>query len=310
MSVHQSVWTWIVRLPFCSRPSSRKHHGERSGRRGWGCAGSWHCLPVPELLGGCGAAVVMTAAPWPPTDGAVLGTEEGTTSLKPGQCLSAARRQEKAAKSWFPGGEALQQHSCSGSAPAPIASRRPAGPRLALGQGRRVSVSCPLLPARRTARSCVPSLLSPRLGCSQPRRGSLAAVPLGAKPPVSSSRGRWEQFDKKYLSQLLMRKSAYRLRDEIWDVYYKLNIRDAISFVDQVGTSGRTVGTGRWDGPGRSRVPSGQAAGDPPYTRLGPRCQPCPSTSQGGHVLSAAKLALPSMPSRTSMSESSVTNLL
>ncbi|KFO71401.1 Sodium/hydrogen exchanger 5, partial [Cuculus canorus] len=76
-------------------------------------------------------------------------------------------------------------------------------------------------------------------------------------------RDKWEQFDKKYLSQLLMRKSAYRLRDEIWDVYYKLNIRDAISFVDQ-----------------------------------------------GGHVLSAAKLALPSMPSRTSMSESSVTNLL
>ncbi|KAM9507938.1 sodium/hydrogen exchanger 5 isoform 2-T2 [Guaruba guarouba] len=76
-------------------------------------------------------------------------------------------------------------------------------------------------------------------------------------------RDKWEQFDKKYLSQLLMRKSAYRLRDEIWDVYYKLNIRDAISFVDQ-----------------------------------------------GGHVFSAAKLALPSMPSRTSISESSVTNLL
>uniref|UniRef100_A0A663MPM3 Sodium/hydrogen exchanger n=1 Tax=Athene cunicularia TaxID=194338 RepID=A0A663MPM3_ATHCN len=66
-------------------------------------------------------------------------------------------------------------------------------------------------------------------------------------------RDKWEQFDKKYLSQLLMRKSAYRLRDEIWDVYYKLNIRDAISFVDQ-----------------------------------------------GGHVLSAAKLALPSMPSQPS----------
>ncbi|KFP27894.1 Sodium/hydrogen exchanger 5, partial [Colius striatus] len=48
-------------------------------------------------------------------------------------------------------------------------------------------------------------------------------------------RDKWEQFDKRYLSQLLMRKSAYRLRDEIWDVYYKLNIRDAISFVDQVG---------------------------------------------------------------------------
>uniref|UniRef100_A0A8V5GPF4 Sodium/hydrogen exchanger n=1 Tax=Melopsittacus undulatus TaxID=13146 RepID=A0A8V5GPF4_MELUD len=76
-------------------------------------------------------------------------------------------------------------------------------------------------------------------------------------------RDKWEQFDKRYLSQLLMRKSAYRLRDEIWDVYYKLNIRDAISFVDQ-----------------------------------------------GGHAFSAAKLALPSMPSRTSISESSVTNLL
>ncbi|XP_025065220.1 sodium/hydrogen exchanger 5 isoform X2 [Alligator sinensis] len=76
-------------------------------------------------------------------------------------------------------------------------------------------------------------------------------------------RDKWEQFDKKYLSQLLMRKSAYRIKDEIWDVYYKLNIRDAISFVDQ-----------------------------------------------GGHVLSAAKLTLPSMPSRTSVSESSVTNLL
>ncbi|XP_057348611.1 sodium/hydrogen exchanger 5 isoform X5 [Manis pentadactyla] len=48
-------------------------------------------------------------------------------------------------------------------------------------------------------------------------------------------RDRWEQFDKKYLSQLLMRRSAYRIRDQIWDVYYRLNIRDAISFVDQGG---------------------------------------------------------------------------
>ncbi|XP_069649969.1 sodium/hydrogen exchanger 5 isoform X2 [Haliaeetus albicilla] len=102
------------------------------------------------------------------------------------------------------------------------------------------------------------------------RAATLAPVPFPSPPtdalvsgfPLGRDEG-WEQFDKKYLSQLLMRKSAYRLRDEIWDVYYKLNIRDAISFVDQ-----------------------------------------------GGHVLSAAKLALPSMPSRTSMSESSVTNLL
>uniref|UniRef100_G1SYH0 Sodium/hydrogen exchanger n=1 Tax=Oryctolagus cuniculus TaxID=9986 RepID=G1SYH0_RABIT len=74
-------------------------------------------------------------------------------------------------------------------------------------------------------------------------------------------RDRWEQFDKKYLSQLLMRRSAYRIRDQIWDVYYRLNIRDAISFV-------------------------------------------------GGHVLSSTGLSLPSMPSRNSVAETSVTNLL
>uniref|UniRef100_H3A308 Sodium/hydrogen exchanger n=1 Tax=Latimeria chalumnae TaxID=7897 RepID=H3A308_LATCH len=76
-------------------------------------------------------------------------------------------------------------------------------------------------------------------------------------------RDKWEHFDKQYLSQLLMRKSAYRIKDEIWEVYHKLNVRDAMSFVDQ-----------------------------------------------GGHVLSSTKLALPSMPSRTSLSETSVTNLL
>ncbi|XP_041123532.1 sodium/hydrogen exchanger 5-like [Polyodon spathula] len=76
-------------------------------------------------------------------------------------------------------------------------------------------------------------------------------------------RDKWEHFDKKYLSQLLMRKSAYRIKDEIWDVYQKLNIRDAMSFIDQ-----------------------------------------------GGHILSSAKLSLPSLPSRMSFSETSVTNLL
>ncbi|XP_060248069.1 sodium/hydrogen exchanger 5 isoform X3 [Meriones unguiculatus] len=86
-------------------------------------------------------------------------------------------------------------------------------------------------------------------------------------------RDRWEQFDKKYLSQLLMRRSAYRIRDQIWDVYYRLNIRDAISFVDQVG-------------------------------------QQLPGRPVGGHVLSSTGLTLPSMPSRNSMAETSVTNLL
>eukprot|EP00062_Callorhinchus_milii_P021446 gi/632978239/ref/XP_007905796.1/ PREDICTED: sodium/hydrogen exchanger 5 [Callorhinchus milii] len=75
-------------------------------------------------------------------------------------------------------------------------------------------------------------------------------------------RDKWEHFDKKYLSQLLMRKSAYRIKDEIWDVYHKLNVRDAISFADQ-----------------------------------------------GGHM-SSGKFSFVSMPSRTSFSETSVTNLL
>lgn len=68
---------------------------------------------------------------------------------------------------------------------------------------------------------------------SYPRKGSIVGLRRWysgwAWHPL-----RWEQFDKKYLSQLLMRRSAYRIRDQIWDVYYRLNIRDAISFVDQV----------------------------------------------------------------------------
>ncbi|KAM9302233.1 sodium/hydrogen exchanger 5 [Gastrophryne carolinensis] len=76
-------------------------------------------------------------------------------------------------------------------------------------------------------------------------------------------RDKWEQFDKKYLSQWLMRKSAYRIKDEIWEVCYKLNIRDALNLADQ-----------------------------------------------GGHIVSPDRLSLPSMPSRASMSETSVTNLL
>lgn len=77
----------------------------------------------------------------------------------------------------------------------------------------------------------------PVLALSLPYLGEGAAsytlrIILRAGPGILC---RWEQFDKKYLSQLLMRRSAYRIRDQIWDVYYRLNIRDAISFVDQVG---------------------------------------------------------------------------
>ncbi|KAF3686148.1 Sodium/hydrogen exchanger 5 Na(+)/H(+) exchanger 5 [Channa argus] len=47
-------------------------------------------------------------------------------------------------------------------------------------------------------------------------------------------RDKWEQFDKNYLSKLLLRKSVYR-KSELWEAYQKINIRDAISFIDQGG---------------------------------------------------------------------------
>ncbi|KAM7405584.1 hypothetical protein PAMP_000023 [Pampus punctatissimus] len=46
-------------------------------------------------------------------------------------------------------------------------------------------------------------------------------------------RDKWEQFDKNYLSKLLLRKSVYR-KSELWEAYQKINIRDAISVIDQV----------------------------------------------------------------------------
>uniref|UniRef100_A0A8C6KPX8 Sodium/hydrogen exchanger n=1 Tax=Nothobranchius furzeri TaxID=105023 RepID=A0A8C6KPX8_NOTFU len=46
-------------------------------------------------------------------------------------------------------------------------------------------------------------------------------------------RDKWEQFDKNYLSKLLLSKSKYR-RSELWEAYQKINIRDAISVIDQV----------------------------------------------------------------------------
>ncbi|KAJ8407897.1 hypothetical protein AAFF_G00269410 [Aldrovandia affinis] len=87
-------------------------------------------------------------------------------------------------------------------------------------------------------------------------------------------RDKWEQFDKNYLSKLLMRKSVYH-KGELWEVYQKINIRDAISLIDQTTQSSA----------GRKE--------------------------QGGNVLSSARLSLPSMASRTSFSEvANVTNYL
>lgn len=135
---------WLL---LCSRPRSKKHPREASGKCSWRCCDSWHCLPMLELLGACGVSVMVAMALCLPTDGAALGAEEGTALLKPEQCLSTVRRQEKDEKSWFPGGEVLQRGSRAGPSLTPIASCRPAGLRLPLGQGRRVSVSPPLLPS-------------------------------------------------------------------------------------------------------------------------------------------------------------------
>jgi sodium/hydrogen exchanger 5 len=52
--------------------------------------------------------------------------------------------------------------------------------------------------------------------------------------------GRWEQFDKKYLSKLLLRKSVYQ-KSELWEAYQKINMRDAISVIDQVGGQRRVM---------------------------------------------------------------------
>ncbi|XP_065123778.1 sodium/hydrogen exchanger 5 [Paramisgurnus dabryanus] len=47
-------------------------------------------------------------------------------------------------------------------------------------------------------------------------------------------RDKWEQFDKNYLSKFLLRKSVYH-KSELWEAYQKINIRDAISVIDQGG---------------------------------------------------------------------------
>ncbi|XP_041098050.1 sodium/hydrogen exchanger 3-like [Polyodon spathula] len=44
-------------------------------------------------------------------------------------------------------------------------------------------------------------------------------------------RDKWENFDKKYISKLLMRKAALKSKDQILDVFHDLNIKDAITYI-------------------------------------------------------------------------------
>ena len=45
---------------------------------------------------------------------------------------------------------------------------------------------------------------------------------------------RWSNFDRKFLSKILMRKSAQKSRDRILNVFHELNLKDAISYVAEV----------------------------------------------------------------------------
>ncbi|XP_065730199.1 sodium/hydrogen exchanger 3 isoform X2 [Phocoena phocoena] len=44
-------------------------------------------------------------------------------------------------------------------------------------------------------------------------------------------RDKWSNFDRKFLSKILMRRSAQRSRDRILNVFHELNLKDAISYV-------------------------------------------------------------------------------
>ncbi|OXB54277.1 hypothetical protein ASZ78_013339 [Callipepla squamata] len=44
-------------------------------------------------------------------------------------------------------------------------------------------------------------------------------------------RDKWSNFDRKFLSKLLMRRSAQKSRDQILNVFHELNLKDAISYV-------------------------------------------------------------------------------
>uniref|UniRef100_A0A5F9DK76 Sodium/hydrogen exchanger n=1 Tax=Oryctolagus cuniculus TaxID=9986 RepID=A0A5F9DK76_RABIT len=47
-------------------------------------------------------------------------------------------------------------------------------------------------------------------------------------------RDKWANFDRRFLSKLLMRQSAQKSRDRILNVFHELNLKDAISYVTEV----------------------------------------------------------------------------
>ncbi len=45
---------------------------------------------------------------------------------------------------------------------------------------------------------------------------------------------RWKHFEDKWMSKLLMKPSARKNRDLIFDVFHQLNLKDAMSYVAEV----------------------------------------------------------------------------
>ena len=46
---------------------------------------------------------------------------------------------------------------------------------------------------------------------------------------------RWNTFEGKYLSWLLMKPSARKDRDHLFNIFHQLNLKDAVSYVQEVG---------------------------------------------------------------------------
>lgn len=66
----------------------------------------------------------------------------------------------------------------------------------------------------------------------RPRSGLQGACRLRLTPEVCPYR--WSHFDRKFLSRVLMRRSAQKSRDRILNVFHELNLKDAISYVAEV----------------------------------------------------------------------------
>lgn len=90
--------------------------------------------------------------------------------------------------------------------------------------------------------SCVsvPASLGSGRGRAPPHAAGVLAHP-GALPTASPSADtvlvcppRWSNFDRKFLSKILMRRSAQKSRDRILNVFHELNLKDAISYVAEV----------------------------------------------------------------------------